>query len=425
MQINPARGFSGQLQLPGDKSISHRLVLASLLIDGSLEIGNPADGEDVQTSLQIVKQLGVEIKKSQDRLLLSSSGSRPGGTHELYCGNSGTTTRLLAAILAGRPGRYRLTGDASLSRRPMRRIVEPLRLMGADIVCENSDNLPIVINGQQELLPLIFENPLGSAQVKSAVLLAGMHARGETRVHEALPSRDHTERLLAQLGVEISFSPGLAVLQGPGFPTGQHHFEVPGDISSAAFFAVAAAIFHSSTVVIENVSLNPGRLGFLEVLRRMGAAVTIAPAYSSWEPTGTISISGRGLRAVKIDSGEIPGLIDELPALSVAMAFAVGRSTVSGASELRNKESDRISRLIEGLRKAGVTCSEAADGFSIEGSPFITGGSELDPAGDHRLAMAFAVLGCRSEKGIFLHASDCVKISFHDFFNCLNRCIRR
>ncbi len=425
MQIDPAGGFSGQLRLPGDKSITHRLVLISLLLNGSLEIGNPAGGEDVLTSLQIVEQLGVKSERCENRLLLSNTDSNPGGTHEIYCGNSGTTARLLAAILAGRAGCYRLTGDISLSRRPMRRIVEPLRLMGADIVCENSDSLPIFITGRQELMPLNFENLLGSAQVKSAVLLAGMHARGETTVHEALPSRDHTERLLAQLGVRISFNPGKAMLHGPSLLTGHHRFEVPGDISSAAFFAVAAAIFPGGTVTIENVSLNPGRTGFLEVLRRMGAGVTIKPSSSDWEPSGTISINRRGLTAVQINAGEIPGLIDELPALAVAMAFAGGRSTVCGASELRNKESDRIARLVEGLKRAGVDCQETADGFSIAGRPSQPGGTELHPAGDHRLAMAFAILASRSDKGAFLLESDCVKISFHDFFSCLNTCIRR
>ena len=427
MLIEPVTGFNGRLEFPGDKSISHRLVLISLLLNGSLNIENIGDGADVATSLQIVEQLGVKVDRRSNRVLLVnrqtvSGDGRP--VQEINCGNSGTSVRLLAGILAGFPGTYRLTGDESLSRRPMLRVSEPLADMGADIACDLAGTLPMLIKGKSDLGPISFVNRHGSAQVKSAILLAGSLANGETVVTEPLPSRDHSERLLAQLGAPITFKPGEVRISGPFKFSGHHAFCVPGDISSAAFFALAAAIFPGSRVVLDNVLLNPSRTGFLEVLQRMGASVVVEKQTHTWEPMGSVVIEGRELRPTRISPREIPGLVDEIPALAVAMAFAGGRSTISGAGELRYKESDRLAHLAGQFRKAGIQCGELPDGLIIEGNTIVPGGSELDPAGDHRLAMAFTILGLRSQRGSVIKNSECVKISFHHFFDCCYSCIK-
>lgn len=425
MLIRPVTGFNGSLCLPGDKSISHRLVLISLLLDGSLNLGNLAGGADVLTSLNLVEKLGVTISHDADRVLLSKKVAAhhdDKSAIELDCRNSGTTARLLAAILAARPGQYRLIGDKSLSSRPMGRVVEPLARMGAAIECEGGSTLPMLVTGRDHLEPIEFTNRVGSAQVKSAILLAGLRARGETRILEPLPSRDHTERLLLQLGAGISVSDGDIRLAGPFELSGDHSFDIPGDISSGAFFLAAAAIFPGSCVEIKNVSLNPGRIRFLEVLRRMGAEVSVKPANTAWEPCGSVTVAGRQLISTVIGAEDIPALVDELPVLAVAMAFAQGRSLVTGATELRHKESDRIGNLITQFRKAGIICEEFADGFSIDGCREVSCQAELDPADDHRMAMAFAILACRSKNGLILKNPDCVKISFPDFFTRLKTC---
>lgn len=451
MLLKPATSFTGRLCLPGDKSVSHRLVLISLLLNGSLRLRNLSDCADVATSLKIVETLGVKIDRSGDELLLHgfsgpqwSHGLQTiegleglGGNHleaqqnvaiELDCGNSGTTARLLAGILAARPGKYRLIGDASLSGRPMRRVVEPLASMSAEILCEYSETLPLIITGKKLLNPCSYTNHRGSAQIKSALLLAALRAAGETTIFEPIPSRDHTERLLAALGAPITFSPGTATLAGPVDLRGDHSFDIPGDISSAAFFAAAAAVFPGSCAEISNVLLNPHRTRYLEILKKMGAEVSITPTDNSYnsllEPCGKVRIEGRTLSGITIDAAEIPALIDELPALAVVMAFAHGQSMVTGASELRHKETDRISNLIDQFKAAGIKCHELPDGFCIAGGSDVSVVTELNPSGDHRLAMAFAILACRSKNGLILTDPDCVKISFPDFFKHLKTCIQ-
>jgi len=427
MFLEPARQIAGSLRFPGDKSISHRLVLISLLLDGSLELTNLSDCVDVATSLKLVEKLGIAVRRDNNAVRLKSRQqaitefSTP---VELDCGNSGTTARLLAGVLAGQPGSYLLTGDASLSRRPMLRVVEPLRQRGAKIECADAGTLPIRINGQPTLTPAAFFNRHSSAQVKSALLLAGLRATGSTVIEEPFSSRDHTERLLSFLGADISQAENRISLNGPFRLAGAFSFTIPGDVSSAAFFAVAAATFPGSRIELKNILLNPGRTGFFNVLKRMGTGVSFNEQNDRQnEPVGTAVITGGTLHGVEIVAAEIPSLIDELPALAVAMAFANGPSQVTGASELRRKETDRISNLISQLQKAGVKCQELPDGFRIEGNSRLTEVIAMEPADDHRLAMAFAILACRSEKGLFIKNPDCVKISFPDFFNCLQNCV--
>lgn len=425
MQIEPAAGFCGHLAFSGDKSISHRLVLISLLLDGTMLLRNLSEGEDVKTSLKAVQALGVEV--SQSGRTTSLAGVRPPSDAEdkfteIYCGNSGTTARLLAGLLSSRPGRFRLTGDESLCRRPMLRIIEPLRQMGADIVSENGLTLPIIIRGQNGLKKLNFFNKLSSAQVKSAILLAALNADGTTSVSEPLASRDHTELLFARLGLPITVESGVISVTGKAALHGSHDFTIPGDISSAAFFAVGAAIIPGSRVVLQNVLLNPKRIRFLDVLLRMGAGIQIERISSAWETSGNITVTGGKLQSTEIRPEEVPPLIDELPALAVAMAFAEGTSRVSGAGELRHKETDRIRDLISQLQLAGISCTEQADGFSITGPATIAEHHFIDPAGDHRLAMAFAILGCNSRKGLFLRNPGCINISCPEFFRFLQNC---
>lgn len=446
MLILPADKVCGTIRLPGDKSISHRIVLLSLLNQGIIKVSELSDCEDVQTSLKIVSQLGVEIKRNHNQTILDSRKMMPANDDllQIDCGNSGTTTRLLSGILCRRPGIFRLTGDDSLSHRPMRRIIEPLIEMGAEIVSENTDRLPLVIKGIGALSPISFNNSLSSAQVKSAILFAATGAAGKTTVREDIPSRDHTERLLQKAGMPLhsdSFShpaelndskysstknrSQIITLEGPCNLCHDFDFAVPGDISSAAFFITAAAIIPGSYLVIENILLNPGRTGFINVLQRMGADISISVSLNDWEPRGKIEVRGAGLCATSIQAEEIPGLIDELPVLAAAMAFAEGESFVSGANELRHKESDRISSLVKMLQTAGIRCDERPDGYSISGPATVKNQPELDPASDHRLAMTAAVIGLKSDNGIILKQPESVSISFPGFFQTLKTTIKK
>lgn len=428
MFLEPARQIAGRLSFPGDKSISHRLLLISLLLEGNLELINMSDCVDVETSLKLVEKLGVVVRRDQKTIRLHNSQRATqacSAPAELDCGNSGTTARLLAGILAGRPGKYILTGDVSLSRRPMLRVVEPLRQMGAEIECSDTGTLPVRISGRPTLTPTTFCNRHNSAQVKSALLFAGLYAAGSTVIEEPFTSRDHTEKLLKFLGADITKDDGRICLNGPFMPAGDFSFTIPGDVSSAAFFAVAAAIFPGSHIELEKILLNPGRTGFFNVLKKMGAGISFSEQTEmQQEQSGTATITGGALHGVEISPAEIPSLIDELPALAAAMAFADGPSRVTGASELRRKETDRISSLVSQLQKAGVTCRELPDGFYIAGNSRLPEAIEVDPAGDHRLAMAFAILASRSENGLFIKNPDCVNISFPDFFNHLQSCIK-
>ena len=455
------------LTFPGDKSIAHRLVLLSLLLNKKIQIENLHNSKDVLTSLNIVEKLGVEVIRSDnnksDVTLIGLNKRLFEDEITLNCANSGTTARLLCGILANLKGRFKLVGDESLSKRPMERVVRPLAdLMGVNIRSTDG-HLPIYIEANGKTKAADFFNQTGSAQVKSAVLFAGLAAEGETVVREQFLSRDHTERLLDYLLFTQQYGgqPACSTLFSSTIPQVNRHcklmklphewwgsshvvtegaamrsiavegadcrrqsgnrlnFSVPGDISSAAYFIVLSLITRKS-LKIENLLLNPTRIGFLNVLKRMGADIEVQIKEDIWEPIGDIIVKGGNLSASDITLEEIPSLIDELPILAVAMAFAKGKSRVSGASELRVKESDRISCLISQLKKAGVDCSEYEDGFEITGVNKIIS-SELDSFNDHRLAMSFAVLARASGVDIKVIGRDSVDISFPEFYDYLEQ----
>lgn len=399
-----------ELSFQGDKSIAHRLVLSSLLWRKKLLINNLPLGKDVLTSLEIIKKLGADFSfVSQTSLEISPFWGLKvppfsSGFIELDCKNSGTTARLLCGILSNLKGKFKLIGDESLSKRPMEPVVRPLKeLMAVDI--KSSDGyLPVYINSTGETKAGCFENITASAQVKSAILFAGLSAKNETVVKEKIPSRDHTERLLKYLSSNNKR---------------ELVFHIPGDISSAAYFAVAAAIT-GRKICLKNLLLNPTRIGFLEVLKRMGVIFTKVITSDNWEPVGDLIINGGNLIATDVESEEIPSVIDELPILAVAMAFAKGKSRVSGALGLRVKESDRISCLISQLKKLAVNCFEKEDGYEITGGNSFVG-ADIDSFNDHRLAMSFAILAYAAKLNVNIKGSESVSISFPEFYSYLEK----
>lgn len=387
LTVGGARPLRGRLRIPGDKSISHRALMFAALADGSSTITNLATGADVAATARVLRQLGVEVVVDEGRVVVRASDLVE-ADDVLDCENSGTTMRVFAGVISGRSFLSVLTGDASLRSRPMARIVEPLRAMGATIDGrDDATRAPLVIRGGP-LHGLQYRLPVASAQVKSAILLAGMNASGSTEVVSPGVSRDHTERMLAALGVPVTVD-GLAVTITRGAPRA-FELEVPGDPSSAAFFAVAAAITPGSEIVLEGVSCNPTRVGFVTVMKRMGADVElIATGEVCGEPVGELRVRSSDLNGTTIEGTEIPNVIDEIPAIAIAAAFAEGVTEVRDAAELVVKESNRIGTLHQELGKLGVGVEARADGLSIRGG-------RAEPAafsshGDHRIAMAMAV----------------------------------
>ncbi len=418
--VEPAGYVHGSLSVPGDKSISHRYALLAALADGRTTIGGYAPGADCETTLRCLRALGVGISHEPEGQVVTIEGTGLGGLRSpdgpLDCGNSGTTMRLLAGILAANDFETTLVGDSSLERRPMRRIVDPLLQMGARI--EATDGRPPLAIVGGPLHGVEFEPAVASAQVKSAVLLAGLHAEGETWVVEPEETRDHTERALPIFGVSV-----LRRLGAVGVPGGQRlqatSLSVPGDFSSATYWLVAAAALPRSTIEVVGVGLNPTRTRLLDVLRIAGASVDVTETETrSGEPIGTITVAHRKLNPVTITAQDVPALIDELPALA-ALGVHGGGLRVSGASELRAKESDRISVLVAGLKRLGARVDEYPDGFHVHGDTAPTGGT-VDACGDHRMAMAFAVaaLGATGPTDIIGH--EIVDVSYPGFFEALD-----
>ena len=422
--VRPARRISGVLRVPGDKSISHRALMLAALAAGRSEIVNLAPGDDCQATLDCLRRLGVGASTAASpdggsalRWQIDGvglSGFRP-ASDGLDARNSGTTARLLMGVLAASVFSTRIGGDGSLQRRPMRRVVEPLALMGAHI--DTSDGrLPAIVTGAP-LHGIDYTAPVPSAQVKSAILLAGLAARGVTTVREPIATRDHTELALGAFGVEVAVGRGTVALAGGQRPSAAR-IHVPGDASSAAFWAVAAAALPGSSIDIRDVGLNPTRIGFLGVLRRFGAAVSATESpRTDVEARGTIRVAHRALGDVVVEPSEVPGLIDELPALA-ALATYGGRLSVTGAAELRVKESDRIAALARGLRQMGADVEEAPDGFRIDGAARLRGGA-VDAAGDHRLAMAFAIAALGATGPTTISGAGAVSISYPGFFDVL------
>lgn len=424
VQVRPAERVRGRVRPPGDKSISHRYALLAAIAEGTSRIHGYSTGGDCASTLECLRGLGVQIDElgrdpvSGLEIQVAGRGIRglraPAAT--LDAGNSGSTMRMLSGILAAHPFRSTITGDHSLTRRPMRRIIVPLERMGARI--SSSDGRPpLTIEGAGRLSAIDFEPDVPSAQVKSAVLLAGLHADGLTRVVEPLPTRDHTERALLTFGAEVGRN-GREVSVTGGQRLTARDLAVPGDISSAAFWLVAAAALPDSEVVIDEVGLNPTRTGILDVLRRMGARIDITPGEArTGEPMGTIAVHHGALGEAEIAPEDVPGVIDELPVLA-ALATHGGGLQVSGAQELRVKESDRISALADGLRRMGADMDERPDGFHVHGGRRLRGG-EVDAKNDHRLAMAFAIAALGASGPTTIHDAGAAAVSYPEFFSVL------
>jgi len=420
--IAPAARVRGALRVPGDKSISHRYALLAALADGRSQLAGYAPGADCRSTLACLRALGVEISTAGDAVTIVGHGlggfSPPQAP--LDAGNSGTTMRLLAGVLAAQPFRSTLVGDASLSRRPMRRVIEPLERMGARIE-STEGHAPLVIHGGP--LRAIEHRPrVPSAQVKSAVLLAGLHAEGVTSVIEPARTRDHTERALVAFGARVACT-GSTVSMAGRQRLAARSLSIPGDFSSAAFWLVAAAALPGSEVAIEDVGLNPTRTALLAVLRRFGARVEVRPSApdDGGEPRGAVVVAHDRTGDVVIGPEEVPGLIDELPALA-ALAAHGGTVTVRGAAELRVKESDRIASLVAGLRGLGLEAEEWPDGFTVRGGGPPRGGA-ADARGDHRIAMAMAIAALGARQPCTIDGAETVAISYPDFFETLDRLV--
>jgi 3-phosphoshikimate 1-carboxyvinyltransferase len=422
LRIEPVPALEGHVAVPGDKSISHRAVLVASICEGETRITGFGRSADTESTISAVRRLGVGVEEiGVDELVVRGRGllglREPSGP--LDCGNAGTLMRLLAGMLAGQRGRFELVGDASLSVRPMERVAEPLRRMGARI--ETTDgHAPLVVEGAA-LRGIDYRLPVASAQVKSAILLAGLLAAGGTTVVEPLPTRDHTERLLERAGAAIARRPGSVTVEA-GTSLSLANVEIPGDFSSAASFLVAAAIVPGSAVTVHGVGLNPRRTGLLDVLERMGARVAIYNRRSlGGEPAGDVEVRASELVGATVEAAEVPLLIDELPLLAVAACHARGDTLVRGAGELRLKESDRIEGIVEELRRVGAHIRATRGGFRVRGVPARLRGGVLHSRGDHRLAMVGAVVGVSSREGVELRDREAVEISFPGFYDVLEQ----
>ena len=421
--VHPTPHVRGRVRPPGDKSISHRYALFAALADGTSELEGYSTGADCASTLSCLQALGVAIEAAGRtaaglKVRITGRGLRGFLTpaDALDAGNSGTTIRMLAGVLAAQPFTTRIAGDASLSKRPMQRVIVPLERMGARIT-SNEGRPPLTIEGTAHLRPIGFRTEVPSAQVKSSVLLAGLHADGETRVTEAVQTRDHTERGLKAFGVDVHRD-GLTVSIKGGQQATAARLSVPGDISSAAFWMVAAAALPDSEVTVDDVGLNPTRTAIIDVLRRMGAEIQVDSGVSTdAEPMGRIVIRHGDLKPVDVAPAEVPGLIDELPVLA-ALATHGGALRVTGAKELRVKESDRIRDLAEGFRRMGASIEEFPDGFHVVGDRRLRGG-DVDALNDHRLAMAFAIAALGATGPTTIHDAGAAAVSYPEFFTVL------
>lgn len=418
--IQPGGCLRGTLRVPGDKSVSHRSIMLGALAEGETRISGFLEGEDALATLNAFRRMGVVIEgPDRGQVLVRGVGlhglKEPDGPLDM--GNSGTSMRLLCGLLAGQGFPVTLTGDASLTRRPMRRVTEPLGRMGALIETSADGTAPLRIRPTSGLKGIDYAMPMASAQVKSSLLLAGLYARGETCVSEPAPTRDHTERMLSGFGYRVQRAPGRVCLSGGGRLAGRD-LDVPGDISSAAFFLVGASLAPGSDLTLTNVGMNPTRTGVVNILRAMGADIEVAnPREAGGEPVADLRVRAAPLRGIRIPEDQVPLAIDEFPALFVAAACAEGETVLTGAEELRVKESDRIQVMADGLAALGVEVEPRSDGIRIQGrgpgAGF--GGGELDSRGDHRIAMSFAIAALRAVAPITVHDCANVNTSFPDF----------
>ena len=419
VSINKVNKLCGEVILPGDKSISHRALMFAALANGISEITNLSPSQDVQSTAQCLQQLGVRIWLQNNKTYVAGNGlhgfQKP--TAMLDAGNSGTTIRLLSGILVGQKFGSEITGDNSLRKRPMKRIIEPLKEMGADISGEPGGFAPLRIR-PGNLIPFHHKLKIASAQVKSCLLLAGMFASGTTAIGEPSPTRDHTEKMLTFLGAKIERQGTTVKTNGHPILKAQAIY-IPGDISSAAFFLIAALLVPTSNLVIKNVGLNATRTGILDVLSEMGAKFSIKNLkFSNNEKRGDIVIYPGKLRGIKIEGKIIPRIIDEIPVLAVAATQASGQTVIKDARELRVKESDRIKAVVENLQLMGAAATELEDGMVIEGNKKLHG-AKINSYADHRIAMAFAVAGLYAQGETIIHNAECADISHPKFFEQL------
>lgn len=409
---------TGSIRVPGDKSISHRSIMLGSLAEGVTKVEGFLEGEDALATLQAFRDMGVTIE-GPDHGQVTIYGVGLDGLQPppgpLYLGNSGTSMRLLAGLLAAQPFSTELTGDESLSKRPMGRVSDPLKAMGADIETAAEGRPPLKIRGGQILKPLQYSMPMASAQVKSCVLLAGLYAQGETSVIEPAPTRDHTERMLRGFGYEVVTDGATARLKGRGTLTATH-IDVPADISSAAFFMVAASICPNADLTLQHVGLNPTRIGVITILRLMGADITVTNQREvGGEPVGDIRVRYAPLQGIDIPVEQVPLAIDEFPVLFIAAACAQGETRLQGAEELRVKESDRIQVMVTGMQALDIDVTATADGAIIQGDPSAIGGGTVASHGDHRIAMAFVVAALRAKSAIHIENCANVATSFPNF----------
>jgi 3-phosphoshikimate 1-carboxyvinyltransferase len=421
----PGRALGGRLRVPGDKSVSHRAIMLASLAEGVSRIDGFLEGEDTRATAEVFRRLGVRIEapSPQSRIVhgVGLHGLR-GSDAPLDCGNAGTGMRLLAGVLAGQAFDSVLIGDASLSKRPMRRVIDPLTAMGARIDSDAGGLPPLRVQGGQRLRGIDYTLPVASAQVKSALLLAGLYAEGETVVREPHPTRDYTERMLSAFGWPIEFAPGFARVRGGagnGHALRATDVHVPADFSSAAFFLVAASVVPGSDLVLEAVGMNPRRTGLLQALRLMGADIVESNARKAGgEAVADLRVRHAPLRGIAVPEAIVPDMIDEFPALFVAAACAEGATVVSGAAELRVKESDRLATMSAALRALGIGVDETADGATIHGGAFAFDPTQppvIDSHGDHRIAMATAIAAQRCAAEIRIGDIANVATSFPDF----------
>jgi 3-phosphoshikimate 1-carboxyvinyltransferase len=421
MKVEPAGTLVGHIAVPGDKSISHRAVLIGALCEGETHVRGFGRAADTQSTIDAVRTLGVAVDDvADDELIVHGVGLRGLQEANVDCGNAGTLMRLLAGILAGQHGRFELTGDESLSARPMDRIAEPLNRMGAHVTTS-----PLIVEGSDSLKGIEYALPVASAQVKSAVLLAGLNADGMTTVIEPAPTRDHTELMLGAAGARVRRRPVSVSLEPPAqLELGE--VEVPGDFSAAAPFLVAATLLSGSELTIHDVGLNPRRTGLLNVLDRMGARVTVYNRRRlAGEWVGDLDVHSSELTATDVTAEEVPLLVDELPLFALAAAGAHGDSRLTGAAELRVKETDRIESVTNGLRALGVRIRARDDGFEVRGVPSRPTGGRMSSDGDHRIAMVGGIAGVASRQGVEVEDADAVAISFPGFFDLLDSISRR
>ncbi len=423
LHVVPVKRIKGEIHLPGDKSISHRAIMIGSLAGGRTKVKNFLPSADCLATVECFRKLGIEINVSGNQVEVYGKGLRglKPAKETLDAGNSGTTIRLMTGILAGQPFISKITGDKSIQRRPMRRIVDPLRQMGADIEGRvEGDNVyaPLKILGG-ELSPIEYELPVASAQVKSAVLLAGLFAEGETAVIEKNPSRDHTERMLSYFGAKIR---GTRVRGNKEFSGAE--INIPGDLSSAAFFMVASSIIPGSELLIMEAGVNPTRTGIIDILHRMGANLEVKDErIISEEPRAEVAARSSKLKAIKISGEIIPRIIDEIPIIAVAATQAEGLTEIRGARELRVKESDRIATVSSELKKMGADIQELEDGLYIVG-PTQLKGTSVKSYGDHRVAMAMAIAGLIAEGETVIEDTECIDTSFPGFEAILRSILR-